>query len=100
MRQGVPLDGAVDELLAAASAGTVQALVLCRTDLTAWRDAGAVRAALERVPYVVVLDTEQRETAEYANVVLPDRHARRERRHVHESRRSCPALPARRRAAR
>jgi NADH-quinone oxidoreductase subunit G len=71
VRQEVPLDGAVDELLAAASAGTVQALVLCRTDLTAWRDADAVRAALERVPYVVVLDAEQRETAEYGNVVLP-----------------------------
>ena len=69
--QGVPLDGTVDELLAAASAGTLQALVLCRTDLTAWRDAATVRAALEQVPYVVVLDADQRETAEYGTVVLP-----------------------------
>src|SRR5205814_1505367 len=33
-----------------------------------WQGAGA---ALERVPYLVVLDTDLRETAEYANVVLP-----------------------------
>jgi NADH-quinone oxidoreductase subunit G len=69
--QDVPLDGTVDQLLAAATAGTLQALVLCRTDLTAWRDAGTVRAALEQVPYVVVLDTDQHETAEYGSVVLP-----------------------------
>jgi NADH-quinone oxidoreductase subunit G len=71
VRQDVPLDGIVDELLGAAAAGTVQALVLCRTDLTAWRAADEVRAALERVPYVVVLDADQRETAEYGTVVLP-----------------------------
>src|SRR5262249_4877433 len=55
----------------AATAGTLQALVLCRTDLTAWRDVATVRAALEQVPYVVVLDTDQHETAEYGSVVLP-----------------------------
>src|SRR5262249_17454021 len=44
--QGVPVDGAVDDLLAAASTGAVQALVLCRTDLTAWRDTETTRAAL------------------------------------------------------
>ncbi|HKA29968.1 MAG TPA: molybdopterin-dependent oxidoreductase, partial [Candidatus Binatia bacterium] len=69
--QDVPLDRTADELLAAASAGTLQALVLCRTDLTAWRDAATVRAALEQVPYVVVLDTDQHETEEYGSVVLP-----------------------------
>jgi formate dehydrogenase major subunit/formate dehydrogenase alpha subunit len=30
-----------------------------------------VRAALERVPYVAVLDTHGSETAQYANLVLP-----------------------------
>ncbi len=69
--QGVPLDGTADGLLEAAAAGTLQALVLYRSDLTAWRDGARVRAALERVPYLVVLDTEQREAVEFASVVLP-----------------------------
>ncbi len=69
--QGVPLDGALDALLAAAAAGSVQALVISRTDLTAWRDAAGARLALERLPYVVVLDTMQRELTEYASVALP-----------------------------
>src|SRR5206468_7706043 len=63
--QGLTPDGAVGELLAAADLCT---LVLHRADLAAWQGAGA---ALERVPYLVVLDTDLRETAEYANVVLP-----------------------------
>ena len=65
------LGGDVDAILAAVSAGTVQALVLHRADLTGWRDAAAVRAALETVPYLVVLDTDQREVAQFADVVLP-----------------------------
>jgi NADH-quinone oxidoreductase subunit G len=70
--QGVSTEpSAVDDLLAAAAAGSVQALVLCRADLTAWRDAETVRTALERVPYLVVLDTDRREVVEYASVVLP-----------------------------
>jgi NADH-quinone oxidoreductase subunit G len=68
--QGVPVDGAVDELLAAAG-GSLQALVVHRSDLTAWRDAATVRAALERVPCLVVLDSDLRESAEFADVVLP-----------------------------
>jgi NADH-quinone oxidoreductase subunit G len=68
--QGVPLDG-VDALLAAATAGTLKALVLLRTDLTAWCDGTAARAALESVPYVVVLDAQQHEAAQFANVILP-----------------------------
>jgi len=63
--QGLAPDGAVDQLLAAADLRT---LVLHRADLATWQGAGA---ALERVPYLVVLDTDLRETAEYANVVLP-----------------------------
>ena len=69
--QGLAPDGAVGELVAAAGEGTLRTLVLHRADLVAWRDAAAVRAALERVPYLVVLDTDFRATAEYANVVLP-----------------------------
>src|SRR5207244_2259379 len=69
--QGIPVDGGPDELLAAAGRGEVQALVLHRTDLTAWRDAAAVAAILERVPYVIVLDTDRHESAQFADVVLP-----------------------------
>ncbi len=70
VRQGLTLDG-VDALLSAAAAGTLQALVLLRSDLTAWCDATAVHAALERVPYVLVLDADQHEAAQFANVILP-----------------------------
>ncbi len=66
--QGVALDGAADELLAAARDGSIRTLVLHRADLAAWRDAGS---ALERVPYLIVIDTDRSETAQYANVVLP-----------------------------
>jgi NADH-quinone oxidoreductase subunit G len=66
--QGLEPDGAVDEILAAAAQGTLHALVLHRADLAAWRGAGA---ALEHVPFLVVLDTDLSETAQYANVVLP-----------------------------
>jgi NADH-quinone oxidoreductase subunit G len=69
--QGVRLDGTLDALLEASRAGTVQALVVFRADMTRWRDASVVRAALERVPYLVVLDTDQREIAEYSSVLLP-----------------------------
>src|SRR5262249_6474421 len=69
--QGVPLDGTADALLEAAAAGGLQALVLYRADLTAWRDTARVHSALERLPYLVVLDTDQREVVEYASVALP-----------------------------
>jgi NADH-quinone oxidoreductase subunit G len=71
--QGLANDGgALDALLAAGAAGSVQALVLCRADLLrAWRDPATARAALERVPYLVVLATDQSELAEYASVLLP-----------------------------
>ncbi len=68
--QGVALDG-VEALLAAAQSGSLQALVLLRTDLTAWCDEAAARAALERIPYLVVIDAEQHEAAQFANVILP-----------------------------
>jgi NADH-quinone oxidoreductase subunit G len=69
--QGVALDGALDALLARAARGELAALVLHRVDLTAWCDAARAREALERVPCLVVLDTDQREAAQFADVVLP-----------------------------
>jgi NADH-quinone oxidoreductase subunit G len=69
--QGVALDGAADEIVGAAALGLVQALVLHRTDLTAWLDVAPTRAALERVPCLVVIDTDQRESAQFADTILP-----------------------------
>jgi NADH-quinone oxidoreductase subunit G len=70
--QGLGTDVAgVERLLAAVEAGTVKALVLVRSDLTRWLDATRVRQALERVEYLVVLDSDGTETAQFANVVLP-----------------------------
>ena len=65
------MNGALEGLLAAAVAGTMQALVLWRADLTAWCDPAQARAALERIPYLVVADTDQREVAQYASVIVP-----------------------------
>jgi NADH-quinone oxidoreductase subunit G len=69
--QGLAPDGAVDALLAAAAAGELRALVLHRVDLLRWRDAQVTRQALERVPFLVVLDTDQHEPAQFADTVLP-----------------------------
>ena len=70
--QGLTPDaGSLDALLADATAGKVQALVLFRTDLTKWVDGDVARKALEAVPFVVVMDTDHREAVEYASVVLP-----------------------------
>jgi NADH-quinone oxidoreductase subunit G len=70
--QGVGTDGAaVARLLADVEAGTVQALVLVRTDLTRWLATPRTRAALERVEWLVVADSDASQAAEYANVVLP-----------------------------
>jgi NADH-quinone oxidoreductase subunit G len=69
--QGVPPDGDADVLLEATARGELHALVVHRADLTAWRDPAGVGAALERVPCLVVLDTEQQESVQFADVVLP-----------------------------
>src|SRR5262249_5415023 len=69
--QGIPLDGTAHGLLEARAAGRLQPVTLHRTNLTACRDAARVRAALERLPYLVILDTDQREVLEYASVILP-----------------------------
>src|SRR5262249_28831061 len=69
--QGLDTDGAIDTLLAAAEQGTLRGLVLCRTDLSAWRDAARVHRALEALACVVVIDSERREVAQFADVVLP-----------------------------
>ncbi len=42
-----------------------------RTDLTRWRAPAVATAALERVPYLVVLDSDLHEVEEFATVVLP-----------------------------
>ena len=69
--QGVAQDS-LPALLDEIEAGGVQVLVLHRTDLVAWSsDAARARAVLDRLPYVVVLDTHASETAQYANLVLP-----------------------------
>jgi NADH-quinone oxidoreductase subunit G len=70
-RQGVPLDGKADALVAAAGRGELRALVLHRTDLTRWREAATVQAALEKVPCLVVVDSHAREVSQFADVVLP-----------------------------
>jgi len=67
--QGLPLDGTLDALLTAAERGELHALVLHRSDLTAWRQ--GARAALERIPCLLVIDSDQRESAEFADTLLP-----------------------------
>jgi predicted molibdopterin-dependent oxidoreductase YjgC len=72
LRQGLESEAVgVERLIAGVDAGTVKALVLVRTDLTRWIDEPRARQALERVPYLVVLDSNGCEAAQYANVVLP-----------------------------
>ncbi len=68
--QGIAIDGSADDLLRAAAEGRLQALVLHRCDLTAWKG-DAARTALERVPYLVILDSDRRETMQFASVALP-----------------------------
>jgi NADH-quinone oxidoreductase subunit G len=67
--QGLTQDAG--ELLAAAARGDLRALVLYRVDPTRWCDEVVARAALERVPYLVVLDSHQRDSVEYADAILP-----------------------------
>jgi NADH-quinone oxidoreductase subunit G len=72
LRQGLTADAAgVEKLLAGVEGGAVRALIVVRSDLTRWLDAARVQQALERVEYLVVLDSEGTETAQCANVVLP-----------------------------
>jgi len=69
------LDGgaSLDAVWDAIEAGRVRVLVLHRSDVVGWASGASkrVREALERVPYVAVLDTHGSETAQYANLVLP-----------------------------
>jgi NADH-quinone oxidoreductase subunit G len=70
--QGLGTDAAaVERVLGDVEAGKVQALVLVRTDLTRWVDAAQAERALERAACVVVLDSDGRQAAQYANAVLP-----------------------------
>lgn len=74
-RRGLEMQGlgAADgtALLDAVRAGEVTTLVLLRADVLRWWDDAATRAALERVRFLAVIDTDACETAHYANVVLP-----------------------------
>jgi NADH-quinone oxidoreductase subunit G len=70
--QGLGTDpAAVERVLGDVEAGRVKALVLVRTDLTRWVDAARAERALERADCVVVLDSDGRQAAQYANAVLP-----------------------------
>jgi NADH-quinone oxidoreductase subunit G len=69
--QGLTANAGVDELVADAAAGRLSALVLHRTDLTTWRPGAGTHAALEQVPFLVVLDTDMREVCQFADVVFP-----------------------------
>ncbi|MGH7895866.1 MAG: molybdopterin-dependent oxidoreductase, partial [Candidatus Binatia bacterium] len=70
--QGLPIAVAgLESVLGGIEAGRVKALVLVRTDLASWASTARARAALEAVPYLVVLDSDRRESSQYADVVLP-----------------------------
>jgi NADH dehydrogenase/NADH:ubiquinone oxidoreductase subunit G len=70
--QGLGTEAAgVEQLLAAVEAGTVKTLVIVRADLTRWLDEARVRRALEQVEFLIVLDSDGCDAAQYANVVLP-----------------------------
>ena len=69
--QQVNVNAGADALLAAVARGELHALVLLRTDLTRWRDAAAMHAALEKVPFLVVVDSHHREVGQFADIVLP-----------------------------
>jgi NADH-quinone oxidoreductase subunit G len=70
--RGLVADGrGIDEVIAAIESGGVRALVAVRSDVTAWSSHPKVRAALERLEYLVVLDSVQRDVAQFADVVLP-----------------------------
>jgi len=69
--QGLGDPSALEEVLAAAEAGTLEALVVVRSDLTRWCDGDRIRSLLERARLVVVVDTHGHEVAQYADIVLP-----------------------------
>jgi NADH-quinone oxidoreductase subunit G len=70
--QGLSTDRAgVDRVVAGITGGTIKALVLVRTDLTRWLDDPDVARALESLAYLVVVDSDRRDAAQFADVVLP-----------------------------
>jgi NADH-quinone oxidoreductase subunit G len=60
-----------DEMLAAAAAGDLNALVVGGVELTDLADPHAARAALATAPFVVSLEIRAGEVTEYADVVFP-----------------------------
>lgn len=70
--QGVPTDPeAVHEILERARSGGLQVLVLFGADLIGDLGREVVEGALEAVPFVAIFDVLRRETALYANLLLP-----------------------------
>jgi predicted molibdopterin-dependent oxidoreductase YjgC len=70
--QGLGTDAAgVEAVIAGIEAGRVKGLVLVRADLTAWLPDERTKRALEKLSYLVVVDSDQREVAQYADVMLP-----------------------------
>ncbi|HXG49793.1 MAG TPA: molybdopterin-dependent oxidoreductase [candidate division Zixibacteria bacterium] len=71
---GVDSDGAFDGLLRRLCDGAFGAAYVVGEEPERYGDAGAIRAALERLSFLVVQDTRMTETARLAHVVLPATH--------------------------
>ena len=69
--QGLAPNAGLEALLADAIAGKLGALIVLRSALLRWGDEPTVRAALEAVPFVLVLDGDAGAEAQFASVVLP-----------------------------
>jgi predicted molibdopterin-dependent oxidoreductase YjgC len=70
-RQGLEPGDALEAVLAGIERGEIDAAVVLRSDLVRWHGRARVAPLLERLDYLVVVDTDGCETAQYANVVLP-----------------------------
>jgi predicted molibdopterin-dependent oxidoreductase YjgC len=70
-QQGIEQTGVLDAVLAGIERGEIDAAVVLRSDLVQWLGRERVAPLLERLDYLVVIDTDGCETAQYANVVLP-----------------------------
>jgi NADH-quinone oxidoreductase subunit G len=70
-RQGIEPGDALEAVLAGIERGEIDAAVVLRSDLVRWHGRARVAPLLERLDYLVVVDTDGCETAQYANVVLP-----------------------------
>ena len=71
---GVTSPDGFDGLLRQLMAGNFDAAFIVGEDLTQAGDAAAVRAALQKIPFLVVQDSRVTETSKLAHVVLPATH--------------------------